>query len=141
MDIAKKQLEETQTARAQKQQDLEAIQTLKTQLSAADAKLTELTGASQQLTILQSTNQQLNHDKAQLLATIVELQQTIEELSQIFELLDRNPRVKFCIDTAHAFASGYDIKTKSRPVFMSAGMFVTAHLNISFCGDDQQSLL
>lgn len=37
---------------------------------------------------------------------------TIEELSEIYELLNRNPRIKFCIDTAHAFASGYDIKTK-----------------------------
>ena len=37
---------------------------------------------------------------------------TIEELAEIYELLERNHRIKFCLDTAHAYASGYDIKTK-----------------------------
>lgn len=42
-----------------------------------------------------------------------EIGTTIEELSEIYKLLDKNPRIKFCIDTAHAFASGYDIRTEA----------------------------
>lgn len=42
-----------------------------------------------------------------------EIGSTIEELSEIYNLLDKNPRIKFCVDTAHAFASGYDIKTEN----------------------------
>lgn len=34
---------------------------------------------------------------------------TIEELSRIYRDI-RNERVKFCIDTAHAFAAGYDLR-------------------------------
>ncbi len=41
-----------------------------------------------------------------------EIGTTIEELSDIYKLLEKNQRIKFCIDTAHAFASGYNIKTK-----------------------------
>ncbi len=36
---------------------------------------------------------------------------TFEELAKIIEMAD-SPRVKVCLDTAHAFESGYDIRTE-----------------------------
>jgi deoxyribonuclease-4 len=36
---------------------------------------------------------------------------SFEELKMIYEGLDRHSRVKFCLDTAHLLASGYDIRT------------------------------
>lgn len=42
-----------------------------------------------------------------------EIGSNLEELVEIYDLLGRHPRIKFCIDTAHAFASGYDLRTKS----------------------------
>ncbi len=41
-----------------------------------------------------------------------EIGSNIEELAEIYESLNRHPRIKFCVDTAHAFASGYDFRTK-----------------------------
>jgi len=37
---------------------------------------------------------------------------TIEELAELYNKLDRNERIKFCLDTCHAHASGYDLSTK-----------------------------
>ncbi len=36
---------------------------------------------------------------------------SIEEFGQLFALLNNNPRVKMCVDTAHAYVAGYDIST------------------------------
>ncbi len=41
-----------------------------------------------------------------------EIGSNIEELAEIYNSLNRHPRIKFCLDTAHAFASGYDLRTK-----------------------------
>lgn len=37
---------------------------------------------------------------------------TLEELAEIVAHLDSNPDIGICLDTAHLFASGYDIRTK-----------------------------
>lgn len=39
-----------------------------------------------------------------------EIGSNFEELLEIYNLLNRDKRIKFCIDTAHAFSSGYDLK-------------------------------
>lgn len=36
----------------------------------------------------------------------------VEELSELYVLLGKHPRVKFCLDTCHAHAAGYDLSTK-----------------------------
>lgn len=36
---------------------------------------------------------------------------SLEELALILEALDNHPRVGFCLDTAHLFGAGYDIRT------------------------------
>ena len=36
---------------------------------------------------------------------------SIDELAKIFEAVGRDPRIGFCLDTAHLFASGYDVRT------------------------------
>ena len=36
---------------------------------------------------------------------------SIDELAQIFAVMENHPRLKVCIDTAHAFTSGYDIRS------------------------------
>lgn len=41
-----------------------------------------------------------------------EIGSNFEELLKIYNLLDRDKRIKFCIDTAHAFSSGYNLKEK-----------------------------
>lgn len=38
---------------------------------------------------------------------------TIEELATIYEHTGQHSRVKFCLDTAHAFACGYDIRDQA----------------------------
>ncbi len=38
---------------------------------------------------------------------------TLEELGQIIKAVN-NPRLKVCLDTQHAFASGYDLRTKEK---------------------------
>lgn len=40
-----------------------------------------------------------------------ELGYTFDELATILRLLRQHPRVRFCLDTCHAFAAGYDIRT------------------------------
>ncbi len=37
---------------------------------------------------------------------------SIDELALIYEAVGRNPKIGFCLDTAHLFASGYDVRTK-----------------------------
>jgi deoxyribonuclease-4 len=37
---------------------------------------------------------------------------SIDELALIYEALDHHPKVGFCLDTAHLFGSGYDIRTE-----------------------------
>lgn len=32
-----------------------------------------------------------------------------EQLAQLYSVLEKHPRIRFCIDTQHAFAAGYDI--------------------------------
>lgn len=39
-----------------------------------------------------------------------EIGSNFEELLKIYDLLGRDKRIKFCIDTAHAFSSGYNLK-------------------------------
>ncbi|HEX7259400.1 MAG TPA: deoxyribonuclease IV [Candidatus Saccharimonadia bacterium] len=36
---------------------------------------------------------------------------SIEELALIYEAVGRTPKIGFCLDTAHLFASGYDVRT------------------------------
>ncbi len=36
---------------------------------------------------------------------------TFEELAEIYEKMGKPKRVKFCLDTCHLFASGYDVRT------------------------------
>lgn len=36
---------------------------------------------------------------------------SLRELAEIYEALDHDPRIGFCLDTAHLFASGYDVRT------------------------------
>lgn len=43
-----------------------------------------------------------------------EIGSNFEELLKIYDLLDRDKRIKFCIDTAHAFSSGYNLKDKEK---------------------------
>jgi len=38
---------------------------------------------------------------------------SFEELREIYEHTGRHPRIKFCLDTAHMFTSGYDFRTKA----------------------------
>jgi len=35
-----------------------------------------------------------------------------DELAEVYDLITQKDRVKFCLDTAHVFAAGYDIRTK-----------------------------
>jgi len=37
---------------------------------------------------------------------------SIDELAQIYEAVGRDERIGFCLDTAHLFAAGYDVRTK-----------------------------
>jgi|GEM_PF-170942 len=39
-----------------------------------------------------------------------EIGSNFEELFQIYDILGKNKKIKFCIDTAHAFSSGYNLK-------------------------------
>lgn len=34
-----------------------------------------------------------------------------EELNELYEVINRSDRIRFCIDTCHIFAAGYDIRT------------------------------
>ncbi|MBT7167134.1 MAG: deoxyribonuclease IV [Victivallales bacterium] len=38
---------------------------------------------------------------------------TLQELGAILDACDRDPRLAVCIDTAHAFAAGYDLRTET----------------------------
>lgn len=33
-----------------------------------------------------------------------------EQLAEIYQMLEKHPRIRFCFDTQHAFAAGYDLK-------------------------------
>ena len=33
----------------------------------------------------------------------------MSELAELFDALERHPRIGFCLDTCHAFAAGYDL--------------------------------
>jgi apurinic endonuclease APN1 len=37
---------------------------------------------------------------------------SIEELAAIFEAMERDPRIGFCLDTCHMLAAGYDVTTE-----------------------------
>ena len=37
----------------------------------------------------------------------------LEELEELFDALERHPRIGFCLDTCHAFAAGYDLGTQA----------------------------
>jgi deoxyribonuclease IV len=41
-----------------------------------------------------------------------EMGTTFEQLQSLYERLDKHPRLKFCLDTCHLFAAGYDLRTK-----------------------------
>ena len=41
-----------------------------------------------------------------------EIGSNFEELLEIYNLLGRDKKIKFCIDTAHAYSSGYDFKNE-----------------------------
>ncbi|HUC19979.1 MAG TPA: deoxyribonuclease IV [Candidatus Polarisedimenticolaceae bacterium] len=38
---------------------------------------------------------------------------SIDELAQIYEAVGRTPKIGFCLDTAHLFASGYEVRTEA----------------------------
>ena len=42
-----------------------------------------------------------------------EIGSNFEELFEIYNLLDRDKKIRFCIDTAHAYSSGYDLKNEN----------------------------
>src|SRR5438045_5669367 len=38
---------------------------------------------------------------------------SLEELTALFEALDRHPRLGLCLDSCHLFASGYDVTDRA----------------------------
>lgn len=36
----------------------------------------------------------------------------LEELAELYEAIGKHPRIKFCLDTCHAFAAGYDLSNE-----------------------------
>lgn len=41
-----------------------------------------------------------------------EIGYNFEELQELYEAIEKHPRIKFCLDTCHAFSAGYDLTTK-----------------------------
>ncbi len=66
----------------------------------------------------------------------------IEEFGQLFTLLNNNPRVQMCVDTAHAYVAGYDISTPQK-VDVFVKLLVTAvgkqNIGLLHCNDTKKN--